>query len=39
MRQHEVESACSGVFERLMGITLFVLAVALVVGILVALFR
>ncbi|WP_140637258.1 hypothetical protein [Methylibium rhizosphaerae] len=38
MRQHEVESARSGVFERLMGITLFVLAVALVVGILVALF-
>lgn len=39
MRQHEIEAARSSVFERLVGITLFVLAVALVAGILVALFR
>ena len=39
LRQREITAARSEVFERLMGITLFVLAVALVVGILVALFR
>lgn len=39
VRRREIVGARSEVFERLMGITLFVLAVALVVGILVALFR